>query len=69
MTKDEFRQCIINAVEDMNDPNSDFSHIINEGTDVIDDIKAHDPVLAQKFGNVLLALHDVCDYIKTRAEK
>jgi hypothetical protein len=68
MTKEEFLEGIKDGAFAMQDPNSEFGRIIDEGRELEVELREFDPILADKVGLVCLAIQELGEYIKLRAE-
>lgn len=68
MTKEEFRDGFREALEDMKDPNSEFQKILVEGRETADELRAYDPVLADKVMAIVASIDDLGAYIRSRGE-
>lgn len=68
MTKEDFRMGILEAIEDMKNPNNDFAKAEIEGAAIVAEIHEHDPVLAQKFQCLVDSMVNISTYIKSRGE-
>jgi hypothetical protein len=63
MTKDEFLASIKNAIDDINDPESEFNAFIDEGVDQAREVQSHDRELSQKITVAVEAMKDLGAYI------
>lgn len=68
MTKEEFLNGCQEAVDQANDPRSEFRCMVSEGRATADELTQYDPILAQHVRNVADSIEAMLEYAKTRAE-
>ena len=68
MTKEEFLAGVQDIVQEMADPNSDFSLMANEGEEVAAEIREFDPVMADKLLAITTSIRQFGEYVASRAE-
>lgn len=67
MTKEDFRAGILDAIEDMNDPNGEFNRMVADGHEIVDEVRAFDPELGLKVKNIVVAIEAMGAYVRARA--
>ena len=68
MTKEEFLDGIREAAADMADPSGEFNSMIEDFRSGAEEIRRHDPVMADKLVGIVTAFENFGAYIKERSE-
>lgn len=68
MTREEFRESMKLAIEDIKNPTSTINIAISEGRFIVHELMQHDPVLAGKVQNIVNEFDALDEYIRSRAE-
>jgi len=70
MTKEEFQAGIQEILDDVEDPNSEFNTVfLKEGKEYAEEVKAFDPILAEKVVTLIKGFEDLASYVRSRSER
>lgn len=69
MNKEDFRAGILEAIEDMKNPEGDFNKMIAEGRDLAGELNTYDPKLGDKVLAIVASIEDLGAYIRSRGDR
>ncbi len=69
MTLEEFREGLNDLVAEVEDPNSEISVMMTEGTGLSSQLREFDPILADKMQLIFDNVGDLVSYVKSRKER
>lgn len=68
MTKEEYFECIKEAVKEFEDGTGEFSAFIEEGREMAAAVRDHDATLSAKILQIVYSFQDLGKYIVSRSE-
>ncbi len=68
MTRDEFREQVREAIDDIADPDGEYSHVLAEMRSDAAKVREYDAALSAKIEAIAVAVEELGAYLKDRGE-